>query len=139
MRENEPFTARHPLWFKITAYGFLLYLVTLAMIFLLSFVLSNLLPQNLPDDTARGYSLALAVSALPLALAAYLIARHIAWPKDGRTAAALGGGWAGVQLVLNFFVAIPNGNLAMIFTSPSTYLIYLAVFAGALASRLHRD
>ena len=139
MRENEPFTARHPLWFRITAYGFLLYLVTLAMVFLLSFAFSNLLPQSVQEDPARAYTFALALSALPLTFVAYLIARHILWPKDGRAAAALGGGWVAVQLVLNFVVAIPNANLVMIFTSPSTYLIYLAVFAGALASRLHRD
>lgn len=139
MRDNEPFTARHPLWIKVVAYGFLLYLVTMAMVFLLSFALSNLFLQNSEENIARSYTFALAISALPIAFVAYLIARHIAWPKDGRAAAALGGGWAAVQLVMNVVVAIPNGNLAMIFTSPSTYLVYLAVFAGALASRLHRD
>ena len=137
MRENEPFTARHPVWFKISAYGGLLYLLTLMLLFLGSFAFSGISPQSAADP--RTYTFGLAIVALPLAFVAYLIARHIVWPKTDRAAVALGVGWAVVQLVLNFLVALANGNLSLIFTSPGTYLVYLAVFSGALASRLHRD
>ena len=49
MRENEPFTARHPFWFKISAYGGLLYLLTLMLLFLGSFAFSGISPQSAHD------------------------------------------------------------------------------------------
>ena len=135
---KEPMTARHPLWFKISAYGLVLYLVTLLLMFLLSIVFNGLFPQ-LPTDSPEAYTISLAVSALPLGFFAFLTAHWFCRPATERNAVCLGLGWVAVQLVLNGVLALLNDNFAMIFTSFATYLVYVAVFAGALASRLHKD
>jgi hypothetical protein len=136
--KKEPMTARHPLWFKISAYGSVLYLMTLVLMFLLIFLVHGIWPQ-LPTESSEAYTIALAVCALPLGFFAFLTAHWFCRPASERNAIYLGVGWALVQLFFNVLVALMNGNAAMIFSSFATYLVYVAVFAGALASRLHRD
>jgi predicted membrane channel-forming protein YqfA (hemolysin III family) len=136
--KKEPMTARHPLWFKISAYGFVLYLMTLLLMFLLSVLVYGLFPQ-LPTESTEAYTVSLAICALPLGFIAFLIAHRFCRPATERNALYLGIGWVAVQLFFNLLIALLNGNFAMIFSSFATYLVYVAVFAGALASRLHRD
>ncbi len=135
---KEPMTARHPLWFKISAYGIVLYLVTLLLMFLLSMLFNAVFPKAEMSDP-QSYSLALSIVAVPLAAVAFLIAHSFCRPATERSAIALGLGWVGVQAVINVLIALANGNAGFIFSNFATYLPYAAVFAGALASRLHRD
>jgi len=136
--KKEPMTARHPLWFKISAYGSVLYLVTLLLMFLLSVLVHGIWPQ-LPTESPEAYTIALAVCALPLGVFAFLTAHWFCRPATERNALYLGVGWALVQVFFNVLIALLNDNAGMIFSSFATYLVYLAVFAGALASRLHKD
>lgn len=132
---SESMLARHPLWFKITAYGILLYFITLALIFLGFLAVPQ--PGTSEADSARLYTLALAIAAVPLAIVAYLIAHVVCRPATTGSAIALGIGWAAIQALCNLGIALLNGNVDMVFSSPSTYLVYLAVFVGAFASRVH--
>ncbi|MFH1236350.1 MAG: hypothetical protein V1685_05450 [Parcubacteria group bacterium] len=112
-------------YLKIFGYGFLLFIVTNILLFILSMVIGTVETENpMAKHSWVGIVLAILISGC-----SWLFSRRF-HPTSTKQAFSYGVMWAILNLGFMLFVTIPNETTGIIFGQWSTYLIYIGIAVG---------
>ncbi|MFH1207419.1 MAG: hypothetical protein V1668_02320 [Patescibacteria group bacterium] len=114
-------------WLKLLGYGFLLFIVTNILIFILSIVTGT--PET--ENPMKKYFWVGIVLALLLTACSWFFSRRF-HPASSREAFTHGVIWAVMNVGFMLLVTIPNGTTSIIFGQWSAYLIYVGIAVGPL-------
>lgn len=107
--------------FKILGYGFLLFIITMILLFLMSIVTGSDQPV---DYWWAGVVVAVIMSAFSLWFSRLMHA------ETTKQALILGVIWALMLAAILLIIAIPNHTTAIVFGQWSTYLVFIGVAVG---------
>jgi hypothetical protein len=114
-------------WLKILGYGFLLFVATNILLFIVSMAVGSESTEYPPAD----HPWAGIVLAILVAICSWGLSRrfNVTTIKQALT---LGASWAVMLIVLLLCITIPNQTTSKIFGEWSTYIVFVGAFVGPL-------
>jgi hypothetical protein len=112
-------------WPKIIAYGFLLFIITNILIFVLSLVTGS----ESTEYPAEKHLWVGLVLALLVAGCSWWLSRRL-HPATTKQALTIGASWAILNIGFMLFITIPNETTSKIFGLWVTYLVYVGIALG---------
>ncbi|MDD5342550.1 MAG: hypothetical protein PHI73_04440 [Patescibacteria group bacterium] len=106
---------------KIFGYGFLLFIITMVLLFLLSMITGS--------DSPVGFWWVGVVLAIIMTATSFWFSRGL-HPATAKQAFSLGLTWAIMLAGFLLVIAIPNGTTDIVFGNWSTYLVFVGVAVG---------
>lgn len=121
-------------YLKIFGFGFLLFIVTMVLIFIMSLVTGT---EDTEYPPAKFLWVGVVIAVL-LAACSLWFSRRL-HPTTTKQAFTYGVIWAVMQIGFMLFITIPNGTTSIVFGQWSTYLIFVGVAAGPLFVKQHNQ
>lgn len=117
-------------WFKILGLGFILFIATNILIFIMSIVTKT---EETATPMAKHAWVGI-VLAILLTGCSWMLARLL-HPATTKEALTYGIGWAVLNIALMLIVTIPNGTTNNLFGQWTTYLIYIGIAVGPVLGK----
>lgn len=108
-------------YLKIISYGFLLFIITMVLLFVLSIITGS--------DSPVGFWWVGVIMAVLMTALSLLFSRRLR-PASTKQAFTYGVVWAIMLAGILLIIAIPNGTTKIVFGQWSTYLIFVGVVVG---------
>lgn len=114
------------LFFRVLGFGFLLFVLVMALLFVLSIVTGSDKPTSVP-----WVGLVVAV----VAAAGSLLCSRLLHAADYKQALSFGSAWALMLFALLLIITIPNETVDVVFGNWSTYVVFAGIVIGPLLWR----